>query len=46
MFYAGIDDELQLPRVDFATAFADYLLTHGMTRQELDALIQALTTAP
>ena len=46
MFYAGIDDESQLPRVNFATAFADYLLTHGMTRQELDALIQALTTAP
>ena len=45
MFYAGIDDESQLPRVDFATAFADYLLTHGMTRQELNALIQALTTA-
>ena len=45
MFYAGIDDESQLPRVDFATAFANYLLTHGMTRQELDALIHALTTA-
>ena len=43
MFYAGIDDESQLPHVDFATALADYLLTHGMTRPELDALIRALT---
>ena len=43
MFYAGIDDEAQLPDVDYAKAFSDYLLSHGMTRQELDALIQVLT---
>ena len=43
MYYAGIDDESQLPRVNFANAFAHYLLTHGMNRQELDDLVDALT---
>ena len=43
MFYAGIDDEAQLPNVDYAKAFSDYLLSHGMSQHELDALIQALT---
>ena len=46
MYYAGVDDEAQLPNVDYAKAFSDYLLSHGMTHQELDALIQALTVAP
>ena len=36
-------DEAQLPSVDYAKAFANYLLTHGMSQQQLDALIQALT---
>ena len=43
MFYAGIDDEAHLPNVDYAKAFSDYLLSHGMSQHELDALIQALT---
>jgi hypothetical protein len=43
MFYAGVSDEAQLPSVDYAKAFANYLLTHGMSQQQLDALIQALT---
>ena len=44
MFYAGIDDEAQLPNVDFAKAFSDYLLSHGMSQQQLDALIHVLLT--
>ena len=43
-YYAGVDDESQLPNVDYAEAFSNYLLTHGMSAQELNALIQALTT--
>ena len=42
MYYAGISDEPQLPNVDYAKAFSDYLLSHGMNQQQLDALIQAL----
>ena len=42
MYYAGISDEAQLPNVDNAKAFSDYLLSHGMNQQQLDALIQAL----
>ena len=42
MHYAGVSDESQLPNVDYAKAFSDYLLTHGMNPQQLDALIQAL----
>ncbi len=45
MYYAGISDESQLPKVDFAKAFADFLLSHSMTQQQLDALTKALTTA-
>jgi hypothetical protein len=30
MYYAGISDEAQLPNVDYAKAFSDYLLSHGM----------------
>ena len=44
MFYAGVSDEAQLPNIDYAKAFSDFLLSHGMSRQELDALIQVLTT--
>jgi hypothetical protein len=43
MYYAGVSDESQLPKVDFAKAFANYLLSHGMSQQQLDALIQALS---
>ena len=43
MYYAGVTDETQLPEVDYAKAFASYLLSHGMSQQQLDALVQALT---
>ena len=43
MYYAGVKDEAQLPNVDYAKAFAAYLLSHGMNHQQLDALIQVLT---
>jgi len=43
MYYADIKDEAQLPNVDYAKAFSSYLLSHGMSRQQIDALIQALT---
>ncbi len=43
MYYAGVTDEAQLPNVDYAEAFANYLLSHGMTQEQLDALVNALT---
>ncbi|MBQ9705998.1 MAG: tyrosine-protein phosphatase [Paludibacteraceae bacterium] len=43
MYYAGIDNEALLPDVNFAEAFAAFMLEHGMTRQQLDSLIQTLT---
>ena len=43
MYYAGVNDESQLPSVDYAKAFSSYLLTHGMSQQQIDALVQALT---
>ena len=43
MFYANVSDESQLPNIDYAKAFSSYLLSHGMTQQQLDALIHALT---
>lgn len=46
MFYAGVSDETQLQNVDYAKAFASYLLSHGMSQQQLDALIQVLTANP
>jgi hypothetical protein len=46
MYYAGVNDEAQLPNVDYTKAFSDYLLSHGMSRQQLDALVQALTVNP
>ena len=42
MHYADVTDDALLPEVDYAEAFARYLLSHGMTRPELDALLQAL----
>ena len=45
MYYAGVNAEAQLPDVDFAEAFSDYLLSHGMSRQQIDALIQVLTVS-
>lgn len=44
MHYAGVTNEAQLPMVDYAKAFSNYLLTHGMSRQQLDALLKVLTT--
>ena len=41
--YAGITDESELKDVDFSKAFSNYLLSHGMTPQQLQALIQSLT---
>lgn len=43
MYYAGVTDEAQLPGVNYAKAFSSFLLSHGMTRQQLDALLTALT---
>lgn len=45
MYYAGVTDEAQLPEVDYAKAFASYLLSHGMSQPQLDALVQALTVS-
>ena len=45
MYYAGVSDEARLPQVDFAKAFSVYLLSHGMSRGQLDALMQVLTAA-
>ena len=43
MHYANVSDESQLPNIDYAKAFSSYLLSHGMTQQQLDALVHALT---
>ena len=43
MHYANINDESKLPGLDYAKAFSNYLLSHGMSQQQLDALVQALT---
>jgi hypothetical protein len=43
MYYAGITNEDELPDVDYADAFSRFLLAHGMSRQQLDALIKALS---
>ena len=43
MFYAGVT-ESELPDVDYAEAFANFLLKHGMTQEEIDNLVSALTT--
>ena len=44
MYYAGVEDESQLSSIDYAQAFSNYLLSHGMSQQQLDALVQVLTT--
>ncbi len=43
MYYACVDNEAQLPGVDYAKAFSHYLLSHGMSQQQIDALVRALT---
>lgn len=43
MYYAGVNDEAQLPYVDYAEAISNYLLSHGMSPEQLNALVQALT---
>ena len=43
MYYSGVSDESQLPNIDYAEAFSNFLLSHGMNQQQLEALIQALT---
>ena len=43
MHYAGISDEAQLQNIDYAKAFSNYLISHGLNQQQLDALIQTLT---
>jgi hypothetical protein len=42
MYYASVNDESQLPNVDFEKSFSEYLLSHGMSQKQLDALVQAL----
>ena len=42
MYYASVSDEAQLKNIDYAAAFSDYLTSHGMSRQQVDALVQAL----
>ena len=43
MYYAGVNDEAQLPYIDYAKTFSNYLLSHGMNSQQLEALIKVLT---
>lgn len=42
MYYTSVTDEAQLKNIDYATAFSNYLLSHGMNHQQVDALIKAL----
>ena len=44
LHYADVTDEALLPSIDYAKAFAAYLLSHGMSQQQLDALVQVLTS--
>ena len=43
MYYTGVSNEAELPYIDYVDAFSDYLLSHGMSSQQIDALVQALT---
>lgn len=43
MYYAGVDDETLLPGINYAERFSNYLLSHGMTQQQLDDLVNVLT---
>ena len=45
MHYAGVSDETLLPGTDYAKACSAFLLAHGMSQQQLDALLQALTAS-
>ena len=45
MYYAGVEDESQLSGINYAQAFSNYLLSHGMIKQQLDALVQVLTVS-
>lgn len=42
MHYANVSDEALLHDVDYEKSFSDYLLNHGMSKEQLDALVQAL----
>jgi hypothetical protein len=42
MYYTSVTDEAQLKNIDYANAFSSYLLSHGMSHQQVDALIKAL----
>ena len=42
MYYAGVSDEASLPGIDYAKTFTAYLLSHGMSPEQLDALLKAL----
>ncbi|MBR4389512.1 MAG: tyrosine-protein phosphatase [Prevotella sp.] len=44
-YYAGVDDESLLQDLDYAKAFSNFLLSHGMSQQQIDALVQALTVS-
>jgi hypothetical protein len=41
---AGVSDESQLPDIDYAQAFSNDLISHGMSRQQMDAWVHVLTT--
>ena len=43
MHYANFYIEKELPKVNFADAFSQFLLEHGMTQQEVKNLVNALT---
>ncbi len=38
----GVNDESILPGIDYAKSFSDYLLSHGMSSRQLEALILSL----
>ena len=43
MHYANFYIDAELPKVNFAEAFSKYLLSHGMTQQQVNNLVNALT---
>ena len=45
MYYAGVSDEAQLSALDYKKVFTDYLLSHGMPPEQLQMLVEALTTS-
>ena len=38
-------NEFGAAMLDFTEAFSSYLLSHGMSQQQIDALVKVLTTA-